>query len=87
MGLTQGVLAEEVSVQRECINELYSDRGNVAEATPLNLVHAFGDSLNFGLSTYFSETDTADVARRHEGQRVLGARCGEPLFQERLRID
>ena len=50
MGLTQGVLAEAMGVQRKHVNELCKGRRNVTAATALILARVFGNSPDFWLN-------------------------------------
>jgi addiction module HigA family antidote len=50
MGLTQGVLAEAMGVQRKHVNELCNDRRNVTAPTALILARVFGNSPDFWLN-------------------------------------
>jgi addiction module HigA family antidote len=50
MGLTQGALAEAMSVQRKHVNELCGNRRNVTVATALILARVFGNSPDFWLN-------------------------------------
>ena len=50
LGLTQGVLAEAMGVQRKHVNELCNGRRNVTAATALILARVFGNSPDFWLN-------------------------------------
>src|SRR5471030_110150 len=50
MGLTQGVLAEAMGVQRKHVNELCNDRRSVTAPTALILARVFGNSPEFWLN-------------------------------------
>src|SRR5580704_3977209 len=50
MGLTQGVLAEAMGVQRKHVNELCNDRRAVTAPTALILARVFGNSADFWLN-------------------------------------
>src|SRR6185437_1276287 len=50
LGLTQGVLAEAMGVQRKHVNELCNDRRNVTAATALILARVFGNTPEFWLN-------------------------------------
>jgi addiction module HigA family antidote len=49
MGLTQGVLAQAMGVQRKHVNELCNNRRNVTAPTALILARVFGNSPDFWL--------------------------------------
>src|ERR1700732_3966168 len=49
-GLTQGVLADAMGVQRKHVNELCNDRRNMTAATALILARVFGNSPDFWLN-------------------------------------
>ena len=50
LGLTQGVLAAAMGVQRKPVNELCNGRRNVTAATALILARVFGNSPDFWLN-------------------------------------
>src|SRR6202043_2275094 len=50
MGLTQGVLAEAMGVQRKHVNELCNNRRVVTAPTALILARVFGNSPDFWLN-------------------------------------
>ncbi len=50
MGLTQGILAEAMGVQRKHVNELCNDRRAVTAPTALILARVFGNSPDFWLN-------------------------------------
>ena len=50
MGLTQGALAEAMSVPRELVNELCNERRAVTADTALMLARVFGNSPEFWLN-------------------------------------
>lgn len=50
MGLTQGVLAEAMGMQRKHVNELCGNRRKVTAATALILARVFGNSPDFWLN-------------------------------------
>jgi len=50
MGLTQGALAEVMSVPRKHVNELCNNRRNVTAPTALILARVFGNSPDFWLN-------------------------------------
>ena len=50
MGLTQGVLAKAMGVQRKHVNELCNNRRNVTAPTALILGRVFGNSPDFWLN-------------------------------------
>ena len=50
MGLTQGVLARAMGVQRKHVNELCNARRTVTAATALILARVFGNSPDFWLN-------------------------------------
>src|SRR5271156_3020603 len=50
IGLTQGVLAKAMGVQRKHVNELCNTRRNVTAPTALILARVFGNSPDFWLN-------------------------------------
>ena len=50
MGLTQGVLAQAMGVQRKHVNELCNNRRNVTAPTALILARVFGNGPDFWLN-------------------------------------
>lgn len=50
LGLTQGVLAQAMGVQRKHVNELCNDRRNVTASTALILARVFGNTAEFWLN-------------------------------------
>jgi antitoxin HigA-1 len=50
MGLTQGVLADAMGMQRKHVNELCNDRRAVIAPTALILARVFGNSPDFWLN-------------------------------------
>ncbi len=50
MGLTQGVLADAMGVQRKHVNELCNSRRTVTAPTALILARVFGNSPDFWLN-------------------------------------
>jgi len=50
LGLTQGVLAEAMGVQRKLVNELCNHRRSVTADTALMLARVFGNSPEFWLN-------------------------------------
>ena len=50
LGLTQGALAEAMSVQRKHVNELCNNRRKVTAATALILARVFSNSPDFWLN-------------------------------------
>lgn len=50
LGLTQGVLAEAMGVQRKLVNELCNNRRAVTADTALMLARVFGNSADFWLN-------------------------------------
>jgi addiction module HigA family antidote len=50
IGLTQGVLAQAMGVQRKHVNELCNNRRNVTAPTALILARVFGNSADFWLN-------------------------------------
>ena len=50
MGLTQGVLAKAMGVQRKHVNELCNNRRTVTAATALILARVFANSADFWLN-------------------------------------
>lgn len=71
MGLTQGVLAEAMGVQRKHVNELCNDRRSVTAATALILGRVFGNSPEFWLN----------VQRRSDLWKVMNS----PRERERIK--
>jgi antitoxin HigA-1 len=71
LGLTQGVLAEAMGVQRKHVNELCNNRRNVTAATALILARVFGNSPDFWLN----------VQRRHDLWLIMNTP------EERARIE
>jgi antitoxin HigA-1 len=71
MGLTQGVLAEAMGVQRKHVNELCNNRRTVTAATALILARVFGNSPDFWLN----------VQRRND----LWAAMNSPRERERIK--
>src|SRR5712671_3730695 len=78
MGLTQGVLAEAMGVQRKHVNELCNGRRAVTAATALILARVFGTSPEFWLNAQ-RRTDLWEVMHSPaERERVERAK---PLDQ------
>jgi len=50
LGLTQGMLAEAMGVQRRLVNEICNDRRAVTVDTALILARVFGNSADFWLN-------------------------------------
>ena len=50
LGLTQGVLAKAMGVQRKHVNELCNDRRSVTASTALILSRVFGNTADFWLN-------------------------------------
>ncbi|MGO4714894.1 HigA family addiction module antitoxin [Bradyrhizobium sp. 2TAF24] len=74
LGLTQGVLAEAMGVQRKHVNELCNDRRTVTAATALILARVFGNSADFWLNVQ-RRTDLWEVMNSPtERQRIKRAR-------------
>jgi addiction module HigA family antidote len=74
MGLTQGALAEAMSVQRKHVNELCGNRRNVTAATALILARVFGNSPDFWLNVQ-RRSDLWEVMNTpRERERVERAR-------------
>src|SRR5580658_432828 len=51
LGLTQGALAEAMSVPRKLVNELCNDRRAITADTALMLARVFGNTPEFWLNT------------------------------------
>lgn len=74
LGLTQGALAEAMSVQRKHVNELCNNRRKVTAATALILARVFGNSPDFWLNVQ-QRSDLWDAMHSpRERERVKRAR-------------
>ena len=74
LGLTQGVLAEAMGVQRKHVNELCNDRRSVTAATALILARVFGNSPDFWLNTQRRSDLWAAMNSPRERERIERAR-------------
>ena len=74
MGLTQGVLAEAMGVQRKHVNELCNDRRNVTAPTALILARVFGNSPDFWLNVQRRGDLWNAMHSPRERQRIKRAR-------------
>ena len=74
LGLTQGVLAEAMGVQRKHVNELCNDRRNVTAATALILARVFGNSPDFWMNTQRRSDLWAAMHDPKERERIERAR-------------
>jgi addiction module HigA family antidote len=77
MGLTQGVLAEAMGVQRKHVNELCNNRRAVTAPTALILARVFGHSPDFWLNVQ-RRTDLREAMHSPPSASGLNApaRCG-----------
>lgn len=74
MGLTQGVLAEAMGVQRKHVNELCNGRRTVTAATALILARVLGTSPDFWLNVQ-QRTDLWEAMNSpKEKERIKRAR-------------
>jgi addiction module HigA family antidote len=74
IGLTQGVLAKAMGVQRKHVNELCNDRRNVTAPTALILARVFGNSPEFWLNVQ-RRTDLWEAMNSpRERERIKRAR-------------
>jgi addiction module HigA family antidote len=74
MGLTQGVLAGAMGVQRKHVNELCNNRRAVTAPTALILARVFGNSPDFWLNVQ-RRTDLWEATHSpRERQRIKRAR-------------
>ena len=74
MGLTQGVLAEAMGVQRKHVNELCNDRRAVTAPTALILARVFGNSPDFWLNVQRRSDLWEAMNSPRERQRIKRAR-------------
>src|ERR1700681_4742929 len=74
MGLTQGVLAEAMGVQRKHVNELCNDRRNVTAPTALILARVFGNSPDFWLNVQRRNDLWEAMHSTRERKRIQRAR-------------
>src|SRR3984893_17396308 len=74
MGLTQGVLAEAMGVQRKHVNELCNDRRAVTAPTALILARVFGNSPDFWLNVQRRSDLWEAMHSSRERQRIERAR-------------
>ena len=74
MGLTQGVLAEAMGVQRKHVNELCNNRRAVTAPTALILARVFGNSPDFWLNVQRRSDLWAAMHSPRERERIERAR-------------
>ena len=74
IGLTQGVLAEAMGVQRKHVNELCNDRRNVTAATALILARVFRNSPEFWLNVERRSDLSEAMHSPHQRKRIERAR-------------
>jgi addiction module HigA family antidote len=74
MGLTQGVLAEAMGVQRKHVNELCNNRRAVTAPTALILARVFGNSPEFWLNVQRRRDLWEAMHSPHERERIKRAR-------------
>lgn len=74
LGLTQGALAEAMSVQRKHVNELCNNRRKVTAATALILARVFGNSPDFWLNVQQRSDLWEAMHSPRERERVKRAR-------------
>jgi len=74
MGLTQGVLAEAMGVQRKHVNELCNDRRAVTAPTALILARVFGNSPDFWLNVQRRRDLWEALNSPRERERIKRAR-------------
>jgi addiction module HigA family antidote len=74
MGLTQGVLAEAMGVQRKHVNELCNNRRAVTAPTALILARVFGNSPDFWLNVQRRCDLWEAMHSPHERERIRRAR-------------
>jgi addiction module HigA family antidote len=74
MGLTQGVLAEAMGVQRKHVNELCNNRRAVTAPTALILARVFGNSPDFWLNVQRRSDLWEAMHSPHERERIKRAR-------------
>src|SRR6201991_3423245 len=74
LGLTQGALADAMSVQRKHVNELCNNRRAVTAPTALILARVFGNSPEFWLNVQ-RRTDLWEAMNSpRERERIMRAR-------------
>jgi addiction module HigA family antidote len=74
MGLTQGVLAQAMGVQRKHVNELCNNRRNVTAPTALILARVFGNSPDFWLNVQRRSDLWEAMHSPRERERIKRAR-------------
>ena len=74
MGLTQGVLAEAMGVQRKHVNELCRERRSVTAPTALILARVFGNSPDFWLNVQRRRDLWEAMNSSRERERIERAR-------------
>ncbi len=74
MGLTQGVLAEAMGVQRKHVNELCNNRRTVTAPTALILARVFGNSPDFWLNVQRRSDLWEAMHSPRERERIKRAR-------------
>lgn len=77
LGLTQGVLADAMGVQRKHVNELCNGRRNVTAATALILARVFGNGPEFWLNIQrrtdlWEAMNSPDERKRIERAKPIG---------------
>ena len=74
LGLTQGVLAEAMGVQRKHVNELCNGRRKVTAPTALILARVFGNSPDFWLNVQRRSDLWEALHSPRERERIKRAR-------------
>jgi addiction module HigA family antidote len=74
MGLTQGLLAEAMGVQRKHVNELCNNRRGVTAPTALILARVFGNSPDFWLTVQRRSDLWEAMHSPRERERIKRAR-------------
>ena len=74
IGLTQGVLADAMGVQRKHVNELCNERRSVTAATALILARVFGNSPDFWLNVQRRSDLWEAMHSPRERERIKRAR-------------
>ena len=74
MGLTQGVLAKAMGVQRKHVNELCNNRRNVTAPTALILGRVFGNNPDFWLNVQRRSDLWEAMHSSRERERIERAR-------------
>jgi len=74
MGLTQGVLAKAMGVQRKHVNELCNSRRAVTAPTALILARVFGNSADFWLNVQRRSDLWEAMNSPRERERIKRAR-------------